>query len=329
MALRTFRILGMVVDATAKNGIPDLRVEAWNRDDPQHIVFGVSMTDARGEFQIAASVDLPGGVVGAIPAVLKVFQGSQLLAATGQTTIPNLLTFDTRAVLQVQPPGQEAAPADKVTVPQVLSAIDFVRLSDFKGLYQEGKDRAFAAGGLMLDTLKNAMSQVELSPIGPSPVRNKDVVHQDPVTARQRLEAQGIVVNQIKPYRKDLESLGTTTSLPRNLKRGDKVDLYEENGVIRAYAVVQPPKQVADPAVVNRLDGDVKTLRTDVDARTAQIDALKAQLTQRDATIASLNSDLASVKRAQSDLAAQVRPERLAALEDSVKKLQDRLPPPR
>jgi hypothetical protein len=327
MPLRTFRIFGLVTDATTKKGVPDLRVETWSADAAQHAVFGSSLTDERGQFLIAANIDLPGGVVGAIPAVLKVFQNAQPVPATGQAAIPNLLAVERPVVLQVQLPAHEEALTDRVTVPQMLSAIDFVRLSDFKGVFQEGKDRVSAAAGLMVDTIRNALSQIELEPLRPSAVRNKDVVHQDPATAGQRLQAQGVAVNAVKPYRGDFESLGTVTSLPANLKPGDKVDLYEENGVVKAYGIVREPKPQVDPATVVRLDGDVKTLRADATVQSAQVAQLKAQLTQRDATIASLSADLVSVKKANSDLAAQIKPERIAALEDAVKKLQAQNPP--
>lgn len=339
MPLRKFRISGIVIDAKTRKGAPGLLVEVWDRDDPRHVVFGASMTDEQGEYLIAATVDLPDVVATPISSVLTVFQGAERRPVAGQTFVANLLTFEGRAILEMTA-DDEALLQDKVTVPQILNVINFVRQSDFRGFLQEGKDRTSAAVDLAFDVVKNAVFGMGLTPIRPPEIRNKDIVHQDPATARARLAAQGVAINEVKPYRKNAESLATITSLPVNLKRGDKVDIYEEGGVVKAYAVVRPDNASIDAAAVTQLGSDLKSLRHDLDgrvsdvnrlnqdasARAAEIEELRAKLEQRDATIASLNSELANVRKAHDSLAAQVRPERLAAIEDTLKKIQDRLP---
>ena len=54
MPARTFRINGSVTDTQTKKGISGLRVEVWNSPSDQHSVLGSAITDAQGQFDIAA-----------------------------------------------------------------------------------------------------------------------------------------------------------------------------------------------------------------------------------------------------------------------------------
>src|SRR5260370_23834189 len=170
MAARTFRVAGTVVDAQTKKPVPNVRVEAWNNDTPQHVVMDTATADALGHFQLVMQADVGAvgtgtslAVVNVVPVVLKVFQANQMLKATGDTSIPNLLPFDGAAGLQVSPlaaPAAQPAPKDRVTAPQALNAFNFVTRSDFVGVFNEGRDRATAAGTMLLDSLKSAVRAV-------------------------------------------------------------------------------------------------------------------------------------------------------------------------
>src|SRR5712691_10708800 len=131
MPTRTFRVAGTVIDAQAKKPVANMRVEAWNNDTPQHTVLDGATTDAQGRFQLVMETQV--GAIGAagavptvintVPVVLHVFQNNQMLVATGDTSIPNLLTFNRAAALQVQLPAPAQPPKkDHVTAPQVLTA---------------------------------------------------------------------------------------------------------------------------------------------------------------------------------------------------------------
>src|SRR5215472_12272718 len=154
MPTRTFRVAGTVIDGQAKKPVPNVRVEAWNNDTPQHVVMDTATADAQGRFQLVMQADV--GAVGVgpkakavttVPVVIKVFRANQLLAATGDTSIPNLLTFNRAAALQVQlqaPP--QPVKTDRVSAAQVLTAVTFVKRSDFMGVFNETRDRATSLG---------------------------------------------------------------------------------------------------------------------------------------------------------------------------------------
>lgn len=368
MATRTFRVAGTAVDAQAKKPVANVRVEAWNIDKPQHVVLDTATTDAQGRFQLVMQAEV--GAVGAgpgakttntVPAVLKVFQGNQILAATGDTAIPNLLMFNRAAVLQVQLPPAPAQPPkkDHVTAAQVLAATTFVKRSDFRGVFNETRDRATSLGSVLMDSLKSAAGSFAMKPLQVSTVRSRDVIGQDPTTASQRLEQQKIAVGQVIPYQPSLmNALNVTTSTPHNLKPGDKVNLLVQNGVVRGYQVVSAPAAPGGGTAVltgqvNTLQANVQVLQTKTDdleqfkttqqassattgteitalqQKAAMVDQLQAQLVrvqqdsaQKDQTITALQKQVTDVQSAHNALASQLAPARIAALEEAVRKLQ-------
>jgi hypothetical protein len=357
-------VAGTVADAQTRKPVPNVRVEAWNNDTPQHAVLDAATTDATGRFQLVIETEVgavgPGGtVINVVPAVLKVFQNNQMLQATGDTSIPNLLAFDRAAILQVQPVAPKTVATDRITAPQALMALNFVQRSDFAGVFREGRDRASSLGTILMDSFKSAVTSVALKPIHPSAVRNRDVINQDPKTATQRLQEQNIAVGQVVPYQPGLVTAFTAaTSLPKTLKPGDKVNLLVQDGVVRGYQIVTPPK-TASPGTegltteVNALNANVQLLQTKTDdleqfkasqqataaatsgeitalqQKAALVDQLQTQLArvqqdsaQKDQTISALQKQVTDVQAAHNALATQLTPARIAALEDAVRKLQ-------
>lgn len=354
MATRTFRVTGSVTDTQTKKGLQGLRVEVWNSPAAQHAVLGSAITDAQGNFDLAATADVPatavGGSTGVVPATMRVFQGTTPLAVTGQADIPDLFKFKGPAVLQVHPEQPQKALTDRVTVEQVFQGLDFFQKSDFRGTFIEGRERASSVGSLLTSSLMSAAKKFSAKPIQPSKVRNTDIVNQDSQTAQRRLDQQKVKVAEVKPYQPGLGTIGDATSLSRTVKEGDTVTLYQENGIVKSYTI-QSTKPT--PANTTKLTADVASLQNDVQTKQQAIDALKAQQeqqnttitalqqkaamvdqlqaqlakvqtesAQKDQTITKLQSDVASVTKAHSDLAAAISPTRLAALEESVKKLQ-------
>ena len=360
MPTRTFRVFGSVSDTQTKKGISGLRVEVWNSPAAQHTVLGSAVTDTAGQFDAAVTADVPqtpptgitvGGSTGVVPATVRVFQGQQSLAISGQPDIPDLFKYKGPTALQVHPDQPQAALKDRVTVTQVLQGLDFLHQSDFRGVFQEGRARASSVGSLLTSSLSAAAKKLVQTPIKPSTVRNSDVVNQDSLTAQRRLDQQQIK-STVLPYQPGLGTLGDVTSLSRTLKPGDNVVLYQQNGIVKSYQI----QKAATPADTTQLSADVSTLRGEVgtlEIRTNEIDTLKtsqqqqtdsiaalqqkaalvdtlqAQLAKvqsdsavKDQTISKLQNDVATVTKAHADLAAQISPQRLSALEDAVKKLQ-------
>jgi hypothetical protein len=164
---------------------------------------------------------------------------------------------------------------------------------------------------------------------------------------------------------KDASTLDTGATLkqiadyPLRLKAGDRVTLYEQDGVVKYYTRDAAPSTTADGATVARIDGDLQSIKSqvasfdevrteianvkaanvDIATRTAEeaalaqnhareIDKLQKQLAQvqqasvaKDAQINKLQSDLVQVTRAQDALAARLPLDRINALELQLQRL--------
>jgi hypothetical protein len=323
MPVRVFHISGTVTDSTTKKGVPDLRVEVWDRDDQQHTLLGAAVTAARGRFSIAVSAEVPPVVTGGVPAFLKVFQQTAPLSASGDTAIQDLFTQTAPLNLSVDARLTERAPTDKIALSQVLDAIDFIRLTDFKGLFQEGKDRVSATTSVVGDSLKSAASKVKIGPIRLPKVRTSDVIRQDTATATQRLSAQGVTVTAVKDYKGDLSSLNLVTSVPVNVKSGDKIELYQQNGVVRGYRIVKDTPPPINAVTVGRIQNDITSLQSKLDAKSAEVDQLQVELTRKSEQVDQLNSQMTALRQAHDQLAA--RSADIAALQETMKAVKTRL----
>jgi len=354
---RTFRINGSVTDTQTKKGISGLRVEVWNSPSDQHSVLGSAMTDAQGQFDIAAVADVPatpatGGATGVVPATLRVFQDTQSLAISGKPDIPDLFKFRGPAVLQVQPSAPQQQLQDRITTAQARQAIAFVQKSDFLGVFREGRNRVSSVGSLLTSSLKSAAKSFSLQPLQAPQVRHTDIVNQDTLTATRRLNQQQVNVTSVQQFQPGIGNLSDVTSLAANVKPGDNVELYQQNGIVTSFKVIKPATTTDTTQLtkdVANLQGEVGTLQTKtgqidqlqieqqqqvetitaLQQKAAKVDDLQTQLAkvqadsaQKDQTISKLQTDLATVTKAHAQLAAQITPERLSAIEDALKKLQ-------
>jgi hypothetical protein len=319
---RTFRISGTVVDAQTHEPVSGLRVDAWDQDAPAHAVRGSAFTDSRGRFQIA--FDLSDAAFRENPnpdAYLKVFRGATPIETSRPVAMKGLAAGDTevRVEVTVQPPEPEVK--DRVSLAQVESVVDFFRLSDFAGVWHETRDRITTFAGVFGDAAKEKMKGFELKPLKASENRTKDVVGQDPGTAQKRLADRQIIVNSTKPYREAVSAqpLVLLRNYPLTLPPGTKVDLYEENGVVRAYSIVKTPPLTADPATVGRIGDQVNTLRTDVDKLNRMQADLEAVKTSSQNTSAQLSEEVAAV-RTQQAVVDEIKQELAAVKAQSAQK---------
>lgn len=385
MPVRTVRINGTVTDIKTQKPVGGVRVDVMSAVQGKPVTLGKGKTDGNGRFEIPADVDIKPGpagtATGVVPATLAMSLNGKALKTKGDIKIPNLLAFERDAVIQVAvpaaapplpapPPDQPPAGGpttgdpgtgnqgsvdqgqDRITVPQILTGINFVHQSDFSGVFREGRDRVSSVGSLVFDSLKSAVKSVKVSPLKPSEVHNNDVINQDQQTATNRLGQKGIQVGSVLAYQPG-SNLGSIKSVASTIKPGDTVDLYEENGVVKAYQIRKPVTPVADNTQlvgeVTNLQKDVRTLQqknqeidqvkaaqdsnsatlAELQRKAAAVDQLEAELAQmkkqsvqKDQLITQLQSDMANVRNAHAALEARISPDRLTALEERVRKLQ-------
>ncbi len=361
MVKATYRISGRVIDRKTGRGVPGLRVEAWDKDTKYHDMLGVEATDARGSFQLAFDEAYFGDFApDRLPDLFfKVFSGRKLITSTEDSVMWNVAPGDTSVTIEIDVPQPPPARRDRVQATQVLTGIDFVKHSDFKGIGRETRDRTSIFGGVLGDMVKNRFAA---GPLQSPQTRARDVVGQDVAAAESSLAARQVTVNSVKAYEPGLNtrSLATLTRFPVQLKPGDKVDLYkDEQGKVRYYSVVRDPAVGASPADVERLDTEVKAIRSDmskIDTVSAEVAEIKsaqeqgdeqlagavtaieqqqtdlARLDQelkaarkesaaKDAEIAALREEVTTLRADQAQFMAKVSPDRIKRIEDDLKLL--------
>jgi len=156
---------------------------------------------------------------------------------------------------------------DRINSSQAINATNFVRKSDFSGLFSQTKSSIGTNFSFVTDMLSNSISKINLKPIS-VPVKTAHVVNTDVETATRNLKDQNVTVNQVMTYNpavnKDaLTAIGGFTPV---LKPGQTVNLYQVNGQVKYYSVVKtgasapaPPPAAAPPAPASPPHASVPT----------------------------------------------------------------------
>lgn len=364
-----YAIRGLVVDRATQRGVRGARVEAWDRDTRFHDLLGQVVTDEDGRFTIGYDSVFFGdhGPDRAPDVYFKAFlDGREVLSTFDQPrTNASRGGMEVRLELdlgQVQPQGR-----DRISAEQVQKAVDWWRASDFKGTAREARDKFGTIGRLFAGIAGRSLADFDWQPVRPQGAREKDVVGQDVGQAQRALALQQVEVTEVRPVSGGTrDNLRLLKDYPAALKAGDRVTLYEENGVVKYYArVPEPDPERADAEAVARIDGDVQslkaqvraveTLRGDVDnlrsadatidqrlaegaaatrAREEEVARLERELNEvrrtaaaKDAEIAQLREDLAVVRSATDALATRFPLDRLEALEREMRRIVPTRPP--
>ncbi len=347
-----FEILGTVVERGTQKGVPNLRVEAWDRDVRFHSMLGCVTTDGAGQFRIRFTDEYFGDFGGdLLPDIFyRVYRDDTLILSTQDQVSENVQPGRIRVVLEIEPLQEPHARADRVDTDTAIKALTFVRESDFRGI---APDSMIAAGFRSWDW----------APVRPKDVRHSDVVGQDTQLAQTKLAAMNIQVDHVEPYDPKPGRAGgrMLTTVPPTLSPGDRLVLYEENGRVKYYAKVRDaPAASIEQEDVARLSeevaavrtevGEVATLRSEVsELRTASdqqrtettgridevrtrvdelaelraaVAQLRTEVDQRNQTIATLQSELTTVKEAQTQIQDSDLPQRLGRLEGDVRRLR-------
>ncbi|MEJ2670919.1 MAG: hypothetical protein P8168_01715 [Deltaproteobacteria bacterium] len=277
MSARLFRISGQVIEVKTKKGISGLRVETWDQDGKIHDPLGGADTDTQGNFTIPFDEAKFRELFPETPpdVFFRVFQGETLLMSTENELLVNVGT-DARVTLEVDLPAEAVVGQDRITARQALRTADFVFRSDFRGVWKETTDKIGLATGFFRDMVKNTLTQMDIPPLRTSPQKTDELVNRDVATAQENLKAQQIAVNQVVPYKPGLNaaSVADLRTFPARLAPGQKVNLYEEKGVVRYYSIVTEPAGTASAAAVSRLSREVNRVNT----RVAEVEQVKSQV---------------------------------------------------
>ena len=309
--VQRYEILGRVVEQRSRRPVGNVRLEAWDRDTRFHDMLGISFTDDEGRFSLAFDGETFGDYGGdRQPDVFfKLLRDGRLLQTTFDRPRQNLPPGTTRLELEVPDAAPPKPGKDYVRTAQVLSGLRFWRESDFRGVYNEGRDKSRLLGQVLLRAAGRTLEDFELKPLRPQGARTHDVVGRDPQTARTNLARNGVEVEEVVAYRPgaDAATVQSLTAFPLMLKAKDRVRLYtDESGMVRYYAVVRPPAAPADAAAVQSIAADVQDLKAErqqaaqMEAEVAQLKALHEQAAReaatREETIKAQAEELARVK---------------------------------
>jgi len=314
MSARLFRIRGEGNEVTAQHGVSGLRVEAWDIHGKIRDPLGVADTDTKGNFAISFDEAKFREFYPEIPpdVFFRVYQGETLRMSTENELLVNVGT-DARVTIEVDLPTETVEGQDRITARQALRAADFVFRSDFRGVWKETTDKIGLATGFFRDMVKNTLTTMDIQPLRTSPQKTDQVVNRDVATAQENLKAQQIEVNQVMPYKPGLNaaSLADLRTFPARLAPGQKVNLYEEQGVVRYYSIVTNPAGAESAAEVSRLSQEVDSVKARVDEVEqvkSQVEEVKtASATDRDTyakEMADLKNQVAGIDDLKKEIAA-------------------------
>ena len=360
---RDYTVQGVVVDRATQRGVRGLLVEAWDRDTKYNDMLGQVITDDDGAFTVRFDSDYFGNAKpdNGADVFFKVFMDDREVLSTFDRPLHNMQPGSAQVRLEIDLPQLQPLGQDRVSAEQAFKAIDWWQASDFRGVYHQGRDKTSTVGRMGGALLGDALKRFDFAPVRPQSTREKEIVNQTPDSARVALRQQQVEVTQVKPASTLGSAAGVRqmTGYPLNLRAGDRVTLYEENGVVKYYTRDPAPASTADGATVARIDEDVqamkarvagmadmrtdianvRTANADVAARTdeeaaqskaqalelarlqRQLEAVQQASAGKDVQIAKLQSDLVLVTKAQDALGARLPLARLDAIEQRLDRL--------
>jgi hypothetical protein len=314
---REYLLQGVVVNRATQIGVRGVLVEAWDLDTKYNDMLGQVTTDANGEFTVGFDSDYFGNAKpdNGPDVFYKVFMDGKQVLSTVNNPVHNLQKGTTRVKLELDLPQLQAPGTDRVRTEQAFKAIDWWHASDFRGTFNQGKSQASTVGGVVGLMLGSAFTDFNFQPVQPKGVRENEVINQSPDNARSALMQQQVDVTEVKSV-SALSAPGNTGAIagyPVNLKAGDRVTLYQDNGVVKYYTRDPAPSSSADGATIARIDGDLQTVKT----RVAGIDEIRAEV----ADVKTANAE-AAARTAQEAALVQTHADELSRLQGELEKVQ-------
>ena len=323
MDIKNFEISGRVVEAGTRRGIYNLKVEAWDKDSKYHDLLGIAFTNGHGDFTInfdstyfrEYAPDL------APDLFFKIYMGRQLMKNTVEEPIVNAKP-KMAPIIEITMPTASDAGKDRLSAAQAYSTAAFFQQSDFKGVYQQFKGRVSTPVSAVSDMFINAFTNFNFKPVRPQGPSEDTIINQDIEYVREKLEAQKVTVGEVQPYNPKLNttSLKSIRYFPLNLKAGQQVTLYEKDGKVRYYSVVQDTKPAHQTQAE---DGEKAHLQSQLDNVQKELATTQKTVEQKDEQIVKLKKDIASIKRRQTQLDKLLKSEAFTRLLKAEQKKDD------
>jgi len=219
----------------------------------------------------------------------------------------------TDVTLRVEIPEMRTRENDRVTPARTLEMAAFIQQSDFMGLYGQFREKAGSSLNYLSDMLVNTVAKMDLTPIKVGETRTENIVGKNVDSARGNLEKENIAVNEVRPYdpRLNKRSFSEMASFPTTLKPGQKVNLYEENGVVRYYSIekeVQPA-----PGMVVEKDTTISKLKE-------ELESTRREAAEKDARISNLQKEMESLRKDQVEIKTLLQSDAMVKMMKSIKR---------
>ncbi|MBE7169300.1 MAG: hypothetical protein INR73_01855 [Williamsia sp.] len=300
MENRTFDVAGRVVEAKTGTALPNLRVEAWDKDIKYNDLLGDAFTNDDGGFVIQFDVTYFREYAPDTSPDLffKVYRGKQLLKSTEDAVILNARSRE-QITIRIDLPDMRPVGKDRISATQVLKAANFFQQSDFRGVYNEFRSKAGTSLGFVSDMVVNTLTKFDLKPVQVSTSRNRDIIGKDVETVRRNLQAQNIEVQEVLAYNPTLNraSLSELGSFPVNLRAGEKINLYEVDGQIRYYAIVKD-KQASLNEAVDTAEVQPERLQK----LEEELTAARQHAAEKDEQLSKLQQEIESLRREHDEI---------------------------
>ncbi|MDB5148552.1 MAG: hypothetical protein JWQ57_2572 [Mucilaginibacter sp.] len=316
----SLNVTGQVLDAQTNTGVAGFNVEVWDQSLRFQSAMAVLTTDQHGRFNVVLDLAKLGLQTPPV-LVFKVLKDNILYASTDNSVIWNTQTEDDVTIFIRTARPERPVGKDRVNSTQVLKSAAFVHQSDFKGVFQQAKTKASMPAGLFSDMLTNAFKNMNVAPIRVQNDPEAGLKNQDVAAATSSLQAKQIQVNQVLDYNPQLnkDTFKILKGTPVNLAAGQKVNLYQENGKVMYYSVVEEPAASTLPPANMATTDQIKGLQD-------QLALTQKDSVAKDAQIAQLNTQVAVFQKdhdqitASTGLVAQLQSELAASQQDAATK---------
>lgn len=301
METQFYEINGLVIDEKTGEALYNLKVEAWDKDKQYNDLLGVGITNANGAFNICFdSTYFREDEREKSPDIFfKVYMGKKFIASTEDRIITNAGN-QIETTIEISMPRVSTGGKDRISAKQVVNAAQFFYQSDFRGVLEQVQGKAGTPLKFMTDMVANTFKQIELKPVQTRGIQEKEIIGQDTQIVSRKLREQKIMVDNVYEYNPSInsESFNHLGSYPANLRAGQHIDLYEQDGKVCYYANSRGDRDH---------DDEIGTVRD-------ELDLTKKKLEKKDAQISELQKEIELLRTNQDEINTLLKSKRFLEL---------------